>query len=165
MFPFVSVGTCPQEKMTEAIGPTLVCTAITDDEAFQQRLMDCTHIDRLQSRADPHHKARLAAARRGQHHRLPLSFAGAGQVAVAVGADVTATAPTTSFEVHAATRLVVGPGPRSVALGETGPRDAGGPRLVVSDPGVAEGRGMRKRGISSLEGVRGGLHALRPVRR
>jgi acyl-CoA reductase-like NAD-dependent aldehyde dehydrogenase len=47
MFPFVSVVECPQEKMLEAIGPTLVCSAITDDEAFQRRLVDSTHIDRL----------------------------------------------------------------------------------------------------------------------
>ena len=47
MFPFVSVVECPQEKMLEKIGPTLVCSAITDDEAFQRRLVDCTHIDRL----------------------------------------------------------------------------------------------------------------------
>ena len=47
MFPFVSVVACPQEKMLDAIGPTLVCTAITDDDAFHKRLIDCTHIDRL----------------------------------------------------------------------------------------------------------------------
>jgi acyl-CoA reductase-like NAD-dependent aldehyde dehydrogenase len=47
MFPFVSVVECPQERMLDAIGPTLVCTAITDDEAFQRRLVDCTHVDRL----------------------------------------------------------------------------------------------------------------------
>jgi acyl-CoA reductase-like NAD-dependent aldehyde dehydrogenase len=47
MFPFVSVVECPQAKMLDAIGPTLVCSAITDDEAFQRRLVDCTHIDRL----------------------------------------------------------------------------------------------------------------------
>jgi acyl-CoA reductase-like NAD-dependent aldehyde dehydrogenase len=47
MFPFVSVVECPQDKMLEKIGPTLVCSAITDDEAFQRRLVDCTHIDRL----------------------------------------------------------------------------------------------------------------------
>jgi len=47
MFPFVSVVECPQEKMLERIGPTLVGTAITEDEAFQRRLVDCTHIDRL----------------------------------------------------------------------------------------------------------------------
>ena len=47
MFPFVSVVECPQERMLEAIGPTLVCSAITDDPAFQARLVDCTHIDRL----------------------------------------------------------------------------------------------------------------------
>ncbi|HWB13817.1 MAG TPA: aldehyde dehydrogenase family protein [Pirellulales bacterium] len=47
MFPFVTVVKCPQEKMLEAIGPTLVCTGITDDPAFQQALTDATHIDRL----------------------------------------------------------------------------------------------------------------------
>jgi len=47
MFPFVSVVECPQEKMLEAMGPTLVCTGITDDEAFQRKLIDCTQIDRL----------------------------------------------------------------------------------------------------------------------
>jgi acyl-CoA reductase-like NAD-dependent aldehyde dehydrogenase len=47
MFPFVTVVECPQERMLDAIGPTLVCTAITEDEAFQRRLVACTHIDRL----------------------------------------------------------------------------------------------------------------------
>jgi acyl-CoA reductase-like NAD-dependent aldehyde dehydrogenase len=47
MFPFVTVVECPQEKMLEAIGPTLVCTAITEDAKFQRALADATHIDRL----------------------------------------------------------------------------------------------------------------------
>jgi acyl-CoA reductase-like NAD-dependent aldehyde dehydrogenase len=47
MFPFVSVVACPQEKMLERIGPTLVATAITDAPAFQSQLIDCTAIDRL----------------------------------------------------------------------------------------------------------------------
>jgi acyl-CoA reductase-like NAD-dependent aldehyde dehydrogenase len=47
MFPFVAVVECPQAQMLDAIGPTLVCTAVTDDESFQRRLIDCTHIDRL----------------------------------------------------------------------------------------------------------------------
>jgi len=47
MFPFVSVVECPQDRMLEAIGPTLVCTAITNDPEFQQALTDATHIDRL----------------------------------------------------------------------------------------------------------------------
>src|ERR1051325_10035754 len=34
MFPFCTVVKCPQEKMLEKIGPTLVCSAITDDTAF-----------------------------------------------------------------------------------------------------------------------------------
>ncbi|HVX63420.1 MAG TPA: aldehyde dehydrogenase family protein [Pirellulales bacterium] len=53
MFPFVTVVKCPQEKMLESIGPTLVCTAITDDKPFQQALTDATHIDRLNIGAIP----------------------------------------------------------------------------------------------------------------
>ena len=47
MFPFVTVVQCPQDKMLEAIGPTLVCSAITEDPKFQRALADATHIDRL----------------------------------------------------------------------------------------------------------------------
>ena len=47
MFPFATVVECPQDKMLESIGPTLVCTAITEDPAFQRQLTDAVHIDRL----------------------------------------------------------------------------------------------------------------------
>jgi acyl-CoA reductase-like NAD-dependent aldehyde dehydrogenase len=47
MFPFATVVQCPQEKMLDSIGPTLVCSAITDDKKFQRDLIDATHIDRL----------------------------------------------------------------------------------------------------------------------
>jgi acyl-CoA reductase-like NAD-dependent aldehyde dehydrogenase len=47
MFPFCTVVQCPQEKMLEKIGPTLVCSAITDDKKLQRELLDATHIDRL----------------------------------------------------------------------------------------------------------------------
>lgn len=47
MYPFASVVECPQDKMLEAMGPTLVCTALTNDPKFQQELTDATHIDRL----------------------------------------------------------------------------------------------------------------------
>jgi acyl-CoA reductase-like NAD-dependent aldehyde dehydrogenase len=47
MFPFTTVVECPQEKMLESIGPTLVCSAITEDAKFQRALADATHIDRL----------------------------------------------------------------------------------------------------------------------
>src|SRR5438477_3824912 len=53
MFPFVTVVQCPQEKMIETIGPTLVCSAITKDQKFQRGLMDATHIDRLNVGAIP----------------------------------------------------------------------------------------------------------------
>jgi acyl-CoA reductase-like NAD-dependent aldehyde dehydrogenase len=47
MFPFVTVVQCPQDKMLDAIGPTLVCSAITHDKKFQRSLADAIHIDRL----------------------------------------------------------------------------------------------------------------------
>jgi len=47
MFPFVTVVECPESKMIEAVGPTLVCSAITNNEAFRRRLIDTVHIDRL----------------------------------------------------------------------------------------------------------------------
>jgi acyl-CoA reductase-like NAD-dependent aldehyde dehydrogenase len=47
MFPAVSVVECPQNKMLEAIGPTLVGTAITNDESFRRDLLDSRDIDRL----------------------------------------------------------------------------------------------------------------------
>jgi acyl-CoA reductase-like NAD-dependent aldehyde dehydrogenase len=47
MFPFTTVVKCPQEKMIDSIGPTLVCSAITQDKKFQRGLLDAVHIDRL----------------------------------------------------------------------------------------------------------------------
>ncbi len=47
MFPFVSVVQCPQKDMLKHIGPTLVCSAITNDEAWTEELTDAIHIDRL----------------------------------------------------------------------------------------------------------------------
>ena len=47
MFPFVSVVQCPEEQMLDRIGPTLVCTAITDKPEFRRALLDAVHIDRL----------------------------------------------------------------------------------------------------------------------
>jgi acyl-CoA reductase-like NAD-dependent aldehyde dehydrogenase len=47
MFPFVTVVECPESQMLEAIGPTLVCTALTGNETFRRRLLDSMHIDRL----------------------------------------------------------------------------------------------------------------------
>jgi hypothetical protein len=53
MFPFCTVVQCPQEQMLDKIGPTLVCSAITEDKKFQRALIDATHIDRLNIGAIP----------------------------------------------------------------------------------------------------------------
>lgn len=47
MFPFATVVECPQAQMLQKMGPTLVCSAITQDAKFQRELTDATHIDRL----------------------------------------------------------------------------------------------------------------------
>jgi acyl-CoA reductase-like NAD-dependent aldehyde dehydrogenase len=47
MFPFVSVVKCPEAKFLDAIGPTLVCTALTNNEALRRKLIDAVHVDRL----------------------------------------------------------------------------------------------------------------------
>ena len=47
MFPYVTVVECPQSEMLNKINQTLVCTAITNDKAWERQLMEATHIDRL----------------------------------------------------------------------------------------------------------------------
>jgi acyl-CoA reductase-like NAD-dependent aldehyde dehydrogenase len=53
MFPFASVVRCPQEQMLEKIGPTLVCSVITEDLQWQRKLIDAPNIDRLNLGAIP----------------------------------------------------------------------------------------------------------------
>ena len=47
MFPFVAVVECPETRMLDAIGPTLVCSAITCNPEFRRKLLDAVHVDRL----------------------------------------------------------------------------------------------------------------------
>jgi acyl-CoA reductase-like NAD-dependent aldehyde dehydrogenase len=47
MFPFVTVVECPEARMLDAIGPTLVCSAITCKPDLRRRLLDAVQIDRL----------------------------------------------------------------------------------------------------------------------
>jgi acyl-CoA reductase-like NAD-dependent aldehyde dehydrogenase len=47
MFPYVTVVECPQAEMIDKIGSTLVCSAITNDKAWEHQLKDATNIDRL----------------------------------------------------------------------------------------------------------------------
>jgi acyl-CoA reductase-like NAD-dependent aldehyde dehydrogenase len=46
-FPYATVVEMPQEDMLDAIGPSLVVTAITGDETWIARLRRCRHIERL----------------------------------------------------------------------------------------------------------------------
>lgn len=47
LFPYATVVEAPQSTLPEALGPTLVLTAITEDRKFQQRLLTSQHIGRL----------------------------------------------------------------------------------------------------------------------
>jgi acyl-CoA reductase-like NAD-dependent aldehyde dehydrogenase len=47
LFPFASVIECPQDEMLKRIGPSLVVTAITEDEEFTRALLDSPSVERL----------------------------------------------------------------------------------------------------------------------
>jgi acyl-CoA reductase-like NAD-dependent aldehyde dehydrogenase len=47
LFPFASVIECPQGEMLKHIGPSLVVSAITEDEEFTRALLDSPHVERL----------------------------------------------------------------------------------------------------------------------
>ncbi len=53
MFPYATVVQCSQAEMIEKIGSTLVCSAITNDKAWERQLIDATNIDRLNIGAIP----------------------------------------------------------------------------------------------------------------
>jgi acyl-CoA reductase-like NAD-dependent aldehyde dehydrogenase len=53
MFPFATVVECPQDQMLAKIGPTLVCSAITQEPKFSRELLNARHIDRLNIGAIP----------------------------------------------------------------------------------------------------------------
>ena len=47
MFPFSTVVECPQEEMLRRIGPTLVCSVISNNASLRRAAVDAVHIDRL----------------------------------------------------------------------------------------------------------------------
>ena len=47
MFPFSTVVECPEDQMLKQIGPTLVCTGITNNEQHMDAMTNATFIDRL----------------------------------------------------------------------------------------------------------------------
>ena len=53
LFPFAVVVECPTSEMPDAIGPSLVVSAVTRDEAFIASLMKSSNIDRLNIGAIP----------------------------------------------------------------------------------------------------------------
>jgi acyl-CoA reductase-like NAD-dependent aldehyde dehydrogenase len=53
LFPYASVIECPTAEMPDAIGPTLVVSALGGDEAFRRALMASPNVDRLNLGAIP----------------------------------------------------------------------------------------------------------------
>ena len=53
MFPFASVVKARQEQIPEALGPSLVVTAITSDPKLIRRLVTSSNVDRLNIGAVP----------------------------------------------------------------------------------------------------------------
>ncbi len=53
LFPFASVVEVPQAEMLDSIGPSLVVSAFTKDEAWVEELLECSVIDRLNLGAWP----------------------------------------------------------------------------------------------------------------
>lgn len=53
LFPFASVVEAPLDEMPACLGPSLVVTAITEDPAFRQRLLNAPTVDRLNLGAIP----------------------------------------------------------------------------------------------------------------
>jgi len=53
LFPFAAVVEVPRERLLEAIGPTLVVTAVTDDPEFRAELMTSRNVERLNLGALP----------------------------------------------------------------------------------------------------------------
>ena len=47
LFPFASVVECPANEMADAIGPSLVVSAITENEKLRRALMSSANVDRL----------------------------------------------------------------------------------------------------------------------
>ena len=47
LFPFASVVEVPQAEMLDKIGPSLVVTALTEDEQFINACLDSSHVERL----------------------------------------------------------------------------------------------------------------------
>jgi acyl-CoA reductase-like NAD-dependent aldehyde dehydrogenase len=47
LFPYASIVEVPQERMLDVIGPSLVVTAITQDEQFTRQLLASPNVERL----------------------------------------------------------------------------------------------------------------------
>lgn len=56
LFPFVSVVETPGAELVERLGPSLVVTALTSDDALIKRLLSSPHVSRLNLGAIPTHR-------------------------------------------------------------------------------------------------------------
>jgi len=70
--PFASVVKVTAEQLTEALGPSLVVTAITSDANLINRLVPPQMSNRLNIGAGAHESDQLGPTARGQSFRTPL---------------------------------------------------------------------------------------------
>ncbi len=83
LFPYASVVEMPTAEMLQAIGPTLVASAITEDPAFINELLSCRKIDRLNIGPLPTCVVRWDQPHEGNlfeflYHRRAIQMADAG---------------------------------------------------------------------------------------
>ena len=82
LFPFASVTEVPQERMLDVIGPSLVVTAITEDQTWIPQLLESTDIDRLNLGPNPTNRVQWDQPHEGNlfeflYRRRSIGLAGA----------------------------------------------------------------------------------------
>jgi hypothetical protein len=82
LFPFASVTEVPQQAMLDLIGPSLVVTAITEDQHWIHELLESTDIDRLNLGPNPTNRVQWDQPHEGNlfeflYRRRSIGLAGA----------------------------------------------------------------------------------------
>ena len=76
LFPFAAVVECPQSEMVRRIGPSLVVTAMTNDENFRRAVARLSACGSIELRPDPDEPDQLGPAARRQSFRSSIRAAG-----------------------------------------------------------------------------------------
>jgi acyl-CoA reductase-like NAD-dependent aldehyde dehydrogenase len=106
LFPFCSVVEAPPDELLGRIGPTLVATALTADEDFRRRLLECRAIDHLHLGAVPTWQVSFAQPHEGNLFDLLYRRRAvrAGSLRPAGASSVAVAPPGAASSLEAATR-------------------------------------------------------------